>query len=144
MAEAYEDVLKKQGVLVFSPGGTSMMPLLRHHENPVVLEPVHGRLKKGDIAFYKRRDGQYVLHRIIGVKKDGYLCCGDNQTRVEKGVTDDMIFAVLTGFYKDGVLVRADDPAVMRYGRRRMRSRPFRAFKNALARRLHRLEKKKK
>ena len=126
MSEAYEDVLKRNGTLVFTPGGTSMQPLLRHHENPVVLLPVEGRLKRGDVPFYKRANGQYVLHRIICVHKDGYDCCGDNQTALEKGVTDDMIFARMVGFYQGERYISCDDPAIVRYSRRRMASRPMR------------------
>ena len=128
MTEAYEEVLKKNGRLLFTPGGTSMMPLLRHHENPVLLEPCKGGLKKGDIPFYKRLDGQYVLHRIVRVRKDSYDCCGDNQTKLEKGVTDDMIFAKMVGFYKGEQYISIEDKSIVRYGRRRMASRPYRAF----------------
>lgn len=131
---SYEEVLKKNGTLVFTPGGTSMQPLLRHHENPVVLVPVNGRLKKGDVPFYKREDGQYVLHRILKVRKDSYDCCGDNQTVIEKGVTDEMIFAKMVGFYRGDRYIALDDPEIVRYARARIRSRPFRAIKAALRR----------
>ncbi len=126
MTESYEDVLKKNGELVFTPGGISMLPLLCHHENPVVLVPVEGRLKKGDVPFYRRANGQYVLHRILKVRKNSYDLCGDNQVVVEKGVTDDMIFAKMVGFYRDGQYVSVEDRWVVRYARRRMASRPFR------------------
>ena len=128
MIEAYEDVLKKNGTLVFTPGGTSMQPLLRHHENPVVLVPVEGRLKKGDVPFYKRENGQYVLHRIMKVRKTSYDCCGDNQVVIEKGVTDGMIFAKMVGFYRGDDYISVDDEEIRRYARRRMASRPWRWF----------------
>ena len=128
MTEAYEEVLKRNGTLVFTPGGTSMQPLLRHHENPVVLVLSEGRLKKGDVPFYKRKNGQYVLHRIIKVHPDSYDCCGDNQTELEKGVTDEMIFAKMVGFYRGETFVSVEDDSIRRYAKRRMASRPFRAF----------------
>ena len=126
MTENYEAVLAQNGELVFTPGGISMLPLLRHHENPVVLRPVEGRLKKGDVPFYKRGNGQYVLHRIVKVRKDGYNLCGDNQVVVEKGVTDAMIFAKMVGFYRNGEYISVEEKWVVRYARRRMASRPFR------------------
>ncbi len=141
MSEAYEEVLKRTGTLVFTPGGTSMQPLLRHHENPVVLVPVDGRLKRGDVPFYKRSDGQYVLHRIIRVHKDCYDCCGDNQSVLERGVTDAMIFARMVGFYQGERYISVDDKAIRRYARRRMASRPFRRAFAALSRRVKRLFK---
>lgn len=133
MTEAYEDVLKRNGTLVFTPGGTSMQPLLRHHENPVVLVPVSGRLKRGDVPFYKRPDGQYVLHRIIRVRKDSYDCCGDNQCALEKGVTDSMIFAKMVGFYQGDKYISVDDKAIRRYAAKRMASRPFRRLYAAVS-----------
>ena len=126
MIEAYEEVLKKNGTLVFTPGGTSMMPLLKHHENPVVLMPVEGRLKKGDVPFYKRENGQYVLHRIMKVRKDSYDLCGDNQVVLEKGVTDEMIFAKMVGFYRGDTYISVEDKEIVRYAKRRMASRPWR------------------
>ncbi len=151
MTESYEAVLSRNGELVFTPGGISMLPLLRHHENPVVLVPVEGRLKKGDVPFYKRANGQYVLHRIIKVRKDSYDLCGDNQVVIEKGVTDEMIFAKMVGFYRDGEYVSVEENWVVRYAKRRMASRPFRHlwFKvtNLLRRvlyRIYRIFKRKK
>lgn len=99
--QGYREILERDGKLIFTPGGTSMRPMLRHHECPVLLLPrPAGRLKKYDVPFYQRDNGQYVLHRIVKVKKDGYVCCGDGQVILEKGVRDDMIFAVLKGYYK--------------------------------------------
>ena len=128
MPESYEEILTKQGTLVFTPGGNSMQPLLSHHENPVVLVPVTGRLQKGDVPFYKRANGQYVLHRIVRVRKNSYDCCGDNQSAVEKGVTDDMILARMAGFYQGEIYVSLEEAWVKRYAKRRMASRPFRRF----------------
>lgn len=144
MIESYEEVLKKNGTLVFTPGGTSMMPLLKHHENPVVLVPVEGRLKKGDVPFYKRKDGQYVLHRIMKVRKDSYDLCGDNQVKLEKGVTDDMIFAKMVGFYRGDTYISVEDEAVVRYARRRMASRKWRYLRQRLAGLYRRIFKNKK
>ncbi len=98
---SYKEILQRDGKLIFTPGGTSMRPMLNHHESPVLLLPrPAGRLKKYDVPFYQRDNGQYVLHRIVKVTKDGYVCCGDGQVALEKGVRDDMIFAVLKGYYK--------------------------------------------
>lgn len=99
---SYQEILAKEGRLIFTPGGTSMRPMLRHHQNPVVLlpKPENRRLKKYEIPFYQRDNGVYVLHRILKVQKDSYVCCGDGQVYPEEGVRDDMIFALLAGFYK--------------------------------------------
>ncbi len=63
--------------------GSSMMPMLRHRKDSVLLVPVAGRQKPGDIIFYRRDNGRYILHRIIRMAGEGYICCGDNQYQPE-------------------------------------------------------------
>lgn len=82
--------------------GTSMLPMLRDREDTVVLSQKKGKLKKYDLPLYKRADGSFVLHRIVGVKKDGYVMSGDNHDMLEYPVTDEQIIAVVVAFVKDG------------------------------------------
>lgn len=56
-----------------------MMPLLREYNDLLIIEKVNGRLKKYDIPLYKRSSGQYVLHRVLRVRKTDYVICGDNR-----------------------------------------------------------------
>ena len=70
------------------PRGISMRPLIREGRDSVILSPVSGRLKKYDIPFYRRHDGTYVLHRVVGFDKGGYIMCGDNQFVREHGIGD--------------------------------------------------------
>ena len=51
----------------FSPRGVSMLPMLRQGRDTVTLSPVTGRLRKYDLPLYRREDGRYVLHRVVGV-----------------------------------------------------------------------------
>ena len=51
--------------------GDSMEPMLRNRKDTIIIEPVHGRLKRYDLPLYRRPDGKYVLHRILHVKKNG-------------------------------------------------------------------------
>lgn len=81
----------------FSPLGTSMLPMLRQGVDTVVLSPAPEKLKKYDLPFYRRPDGQFVLHRIVGVG-DTYTCIGDNQFQLEKGVEPGWVIAVATSF----------------------------------------------
>ena len=47
--------------------GSSMEPLLRHLRDQVILMPPEKYVPKtGDIVFFRREDGAWVLHRIIG------------------------------------------------------------------------------
>lgn len=78
--------------------GNSMLPMLRHMKDKVLLAPPK-KFGKGDIILYQRDSGKYVLHRILQ-KKEGYaICCGDNQWEKE-WVEDTWVLAVVTDFYK--------------------------------------------
>ena len=64
--------------------GTSMLPFLRHLQDAVILAPLSGPVRRGDILFYLRAGGQPILHRVIKVCDDGtLLLCGDAQVAPE-------------------------------------------------------------
>lgn len=54
--------------------GTSMLPLLHNETDTALLTGVKGRLNKYDLAFYRRGDGSFVLHRVVKVTPKGILC----------------------------------------------------------------------
>ena len=99
MPQIRELLAKGQSVRLY-PKGVSMMPMLRQGIDRVMLSPVPGKLKKYDLPLYQRRNGHYVLHRILKVGET-YTCIGDNQFTYEKGVRHEQIIAVVTGYYRD-------------------------------------------
>lgn len=100
---SYEAELAAHGRLVYTNVGDSMMPLLRQNRDLLVVEKrPDGPCKKYDAVLYRRPNGQYVLHRIVAIRSDGYVLCGDNRWRREYGVQDDWIFGVLTAVVRDG------------------------------------------
>lgn len=75
--------------------GTSMVPFLRSEKDAVILKPFDGRVRRGDLLFYSRPNGQYILHRIHKICPDGgFLLCGDNQTVLERVQREQIIAAV--------------------------------------------------
>ena len=86
--EVIEEVLASGGEFRMYPKGTSMLPLIVQTRDSVVLKRnFEDGAKKHDIAFYRRRNGQFVLHRVMDICDDGtYTMCGDNQTELEKGI----------------------------------------------------------
>lgn len=100
----FEEELKEKGVLVYTNVGTSMRPLIRQGKDVMIIKSFDNccKLKKMDVPLYKRENGQYVLHRIIKVTKDGYVIRGDNTYSNEYGVTDHQIIGVLTGVIRNG------------------------------------------
>lgn len=106
----YEEELSRHGTLVYTNVGTSMLPLLRQNRDLLIVgKRPEGRCKKYDVVLYKRPSGQYVLHRILKVKKDSYVICGDNRRVREFGVPDAWIFGVLTGVVRDGKQINITD-----------------------------------
>lgn len=96
-----DECFKQGKSFTFKPSGVSMLPFIRGGRDDVTIEPFNGSAEKYDVVFFRRADGKYVMHRIIGKEKDGYVICGDNQYNTEK-VTEDMIFALVKGVSRDG------------------------------------------
>lgn len=95
--------LNAGGKVTFTPKGKSMLPMLRDGQDVVILEKPNSRLHLFDVAFYKRDNGQYVLHRVNKFDSDGcYVMCGDNQFDLEHGIRNDQIIAVMTAFFRKG------------------------------------------
>ena len=93
-----EEVISSGGEFRLTPYGTSMLPLLEPGKCTVVLvEPKE--IKKGDIVLFVRASGQFVLHRVVAVKKDYYNMCGDNETAIEYRVLKENIKAVVKEIY---------------------------------------------
>ena len=81
----------------FSPRGVSMLPMLRPGVDTVTVSPPPEKLKKYDLPLYRRGNGKYILHRVIGVGET-YICLGDNQFGKEYGVRHDQIIGLVTEF----------------------------------------------
>ena len=98
-----ETCIAEGSEVVLTVTGNSMRPLFRHRRDQVVLTRYdHTGLKRGDVPLYRRENGQFVLHRVIGADDDGYVLCGDGQWKQEYGITDDMVVALMSGFYHRG------------------------------------------
>ena len=102
-----EEVLKEEGLFVSTTVGVSMFPMLRNRRDTIIVMPYKGRLKKYDVPIYKR-GSDYILHRIIEVRPDSYVICGDNCIQKEYGITDEQILGVLTGFYRGSKKINMD------------------------------------
>lgn len=105
----YEEELSAHGKIIRTNKGTSMMPLLREGRDVMIIERPTGRLKKYDVPLYKRKDGSYVLHRVLKVRENDYVICGDHLTKKEYGITDEDIIGVLTGVIRNGKTVSTTD-----------------------------------
>lgn len=89
--------------------GNSMSPFLIHQRDYIYFKKTDRKLKKGDMVFYQRDSGQYVMHRIWKVKPEGYYIVGDAQTEIEGPVREDQIFARITKVQRKGKWIEPGD-----------------------------------
>ena len=115
MTTTFEQLLAQDGRLVYKTKGTSMEPMLRQNRDLVIIEVPASRLKKYDVALYRRGES-YVLHRVVDVKEDCYLIRGDNTYALEN-VPDGAVLGVLSGFVRKGKQHSVDEDGYRRYVR---------------------------
>lgn len=99
---SFEEELERSGKLVYTTVGTSMNPMIKQDRDLSIIEKPKGRLKKYDVAFYKRPNGQYVLHRVVKVLDDGYVILGDNCVNKEFNIKETQILGVLVSLVRNG------------------------------------------
>ena len=105
----FEDVLNKDGVIVYTNVGVSMMPLLRQKKDIIEIRKKGvERCKKYDVVLYRRRE-KYILHRILKVLPDGYLIAGDHCVTLEKDIKDENILGVMTRVFRNGKNITPDN-----------------------------------
>lgn len=75
--------------------GSSMSPFLINNRDIIFFKAPDRKLRRGDMVFFQRDSGQYVMHRIYAVKPDGYYIVGDAQTEIEGPIRPEQIFALI-------------------------------------------------
>lgn len=103
MATTFEEILESDGQLMYRTKGTSMWPLLREGVDLVVVDRKGDkRLSFLDVPLYRRDCGKYILHRVMWVRRNDYVICGDNQYYLERGIQDRHILGVMTAVIRGG------------------------------------------
>lgn len=97
-----QEVLDSGGEFQLYPRGSSMLPLIQEGRDWVRLIQKGKTLHRNDIILYHRSDGSFVLHRIIKIRSDGYVLCGDNQVQLERGVQEDQVIALVKEIGRKG------------------------------------------
>lgn len=101
----FEEILDKDGELVFTNVGYSMYPLIKEREDILKIVKTNS-YKKGDIVLYKSHIDHYVLHRILKIKKDIVILAGDYNYSKDQPINIDKILGKLeTITKKDGKVI---------------------------------------
>ena len=89
--------------------GSSMSPFLIHERDSICFKKPDRTLRRGDMVFYQRPGGQYVMHRIYKVSAEGYYIVGDAQQDIEGPVKREQIFALITKVRRKGKWIAQGD-----------------------------------
>lgn len=89
--------------------GSSMSPFLIHHRDTIYFRKPDRKLRRGDMVFYERPGGQFVMHRICRVGKEGLYLIGDAQTEVEGPLDPSCVFARIIRVRRKGRLLAPGD-----------------------------------
>lgn len=122
-----EEYLKAGKTVKFSPKGVSMLPMLRQGVDNVILSPVPEKLQKYDLPLYRYPSGKFVLHRIVAVEDDHYLCLGDNTYRYET-VLPEYCVGLVTAFTRADREISVQAPCYRFYCRLWVALYPLRKF----------------
>lgn len=136
----FEELLSRDGKLVYKTRGKSMEPMLRQDRDLVILGAPSDRLQRYDVAMY-RRGKAYVLHRVIQVRGNDYLFRGDN-TYAEEFIRDADVIGVLIGFVRKGKQISITDRKYCLYVKCWCAAYPFRRFAIQTIRRIKRMVKR--
>lgn len=86
--------------------GSSMTPFLADKRDTLIISPPDGNFRRGDMVFYQRRTGQYIMHRIHHIGPDGALyIVGDAQTEIEGPVHPGQVFGIIRKVIRKGKLI---------------------------------------
>lgn len=97
----------KQVSLIIS--GSSMSPFLIHARDAICFAKPDRELQKGDMVFFQRNDGNFVMHRIYKIKDGAYYIIGDAQTTIEGPIRREQIFALIKKVRRKGRWIAPGD-----------------------------------
>lgn len=98
------ETIQNGGETYLTVRGNSMSPFLADGRDQAVFASHENRMpRRGDIVFYQRDSGQFVMHRVYKAEKDGtYTMLGDVQWTLEKGIRPDQVRAFVVRVVRKG------------------------------------------
>ena len=96
--------------------GVSMLPMLRQKKDAVELAPLPPKLHKYDLPVYRYPSGKIVMHRVVKVYPDHYVCLGDNTYEYEQ-IYPDQLIGVVSAFRRGEKRIPVTNPGYRVYCR---------------------------
>lgn len=84
--------------------GNSMSPFVYDGRDQAIFAPLgERRIRRGDIVFYQRIGGQFVMHRVYSVDASGVMTMlGDAQWTLEPGIRPEQLRAFVPRVVRKG------------------------------------------
>lgn len=90
--------------------GGSMSPFLCHQRDTIIISKPSAPFKRGDMVFYVRKNGQYIMHRIHHIDAKGNLyIVGDAQTQIEGPIHPTQVFGIVHKAIRKQKLIEKGD-----------------------------------
>ncbi len=122
-----EELLRDGRTIQFKPQGYSMYPLFVPGRDEAVVAPADvSKLRRGDVALYRRDGSILVLHRIWKRRGDEFYLVGDNQKEIEGPLRPDQMKGVLVEICRNGRRISARNPLYRMLAALWLWMRPFR------------------
>lgn len=96
-----KSVLESNSCIKLNVTGNSMYPLLRNNIDAVILMK-KANISKYDILLYQRKNGDYILHRVVKIKNNVLSMAGDYETTIECPIYQQQVIATVASFYRNG------------------------------------------
>ena len=98
-----EEILESGKAVQFKPQGYSMYPVIVPGRDAVIVQKEDpAKLKRGDVALYRRDGSILVIHRIWRKDEKGFYMVGDNQTEIEGPLRQDQIKGKMVTLIRNG------------------------------------------
>ena len=97
-----EDKFLKSENVNLTVTGNSMVPFLVHKRDSVILSAPDDIIRKGDILFYRRKNGKCVLHRVKKITDHGLYFIGDSQNTIEGPLDKSCVLAKCNSVIRKG------------------------------------------
>ena len=117
MAPVIRETLEQNGEVSFVSAGRSMLPIIRDRQDTITLVKPKKTVKAGDVVFYQRDNGRFVLHRVMFINSGTFVMRGDNQWDYEYNIRNDQIIGVLKCFERNGKVHNVTDRDYLMYVR---------------------------
>lgn len=121
-----KETLNSGSPFILTVTGCSMRPTLKSQGDKVELVSTDIRpVKKGEIVFFQRENGDCILHRVIKKKGDLLTINGDAQAWTET-VDISRVIGVVSRFNRNGKWIDCDNPIYCIYSKFWIISKPLR------------------